>query len=83
MKNSVYSIMDVKAAVFGRPFVQLNNAVAMRTFSDLAKDAQSEISRHPEDFKLFRLGEFDDNSGVLSPVAQPEFLASGSDFDVK
>lgn len=34
-------------------------------FTDLANDKNTTVGRHPEDFKLVRLGEFDDIEGTL------------------
>ena len=80
MKINSYSIRDGKGCIFGRPFFQVNNSVAMRTFQDLVADPQTEIHRHPDDFKLYLVGSFDDNTGVLAPEVQPVFLAHGTDF---
>lgn len=63
MKLCVYSIFDVKAGVFNTPFFQVNDQVAKRAFSDLVNDPQSMLFKHPEDFTLWRLGEFDDQLG--------------------
>lgn len=76
----IFSINDVKALSFGQPFFAVNKGIAVRMFSDLVNDKNSMVSKHPDDFKLYMLGEFDDNSGGLSPVAQPEFLHSASEF---
>jgi len=38
------------------------------------------MSRHPADFRLVRLGEYDDNSGKLFPLDSPEFVCNLSDF---
>ena len=80
MKVKVFSVRDEKANSFGQPFFAVNDNIARRMFSDLVEDPKSMVARHPDDFKLYSLGEFDDNSGELSPLAQPEFLAHGVDF---
>lgn len=79
MKVNVYSIFDEKAAAYAPPFFMGHNGQAIRAFSDLVEDNKSAISRHPADYTLYKLGEFDDNSGVIKGV-QPEFLARASDF---
>ena len=80
MQIQVFSIRDGKSCVFGMPFFRVNKGVAMRDFSDLVNDVQTSIHKHPDDFKLYSLGEFDDNSGEFVSLPQPEFLAHGSDF---
>ena len=80
MVIKVFSIHDVKASTFGQPFFAVNRGIAVRMFSDLVSDKNSMVSKHPDDFKLYELGAFDDNSGGLSPLAQPDFLHCASEF---
>lgn len=77
---NVYSIRDVKLGVYNTPFVQTHRAGAIRAFSDLVKDQQSTISRHPEDFQLFEIGTFDQDTGRLNPHDDSLFLANATDF---
>lgn len=79
MVLKVYAIQDVKAGHYATPFFMASNGLAIRAFSDLVKDQQSTLSRHPDDFKLFLIGEYDDNSGELIST-KPEFLANASEF---
>lgn len=76
----VFSVFDEKSAFFGQPFFLPHNGVALRSFSDLVSDPQTSVNRHPEDFKLYLIGTFDDNSGGLTSLAQPEFLANATDY---
>lgn len=65
MKLKVFALFDSKAAYYGTPFFLQNKMVAMRSFSDLVKDPQSMVSKHPEDFNLYEIGEYDDSTGVM------------------
>jgi hypothetical protein len=69
MRLFAYSIYDVKAQVFHRPFFQQSDGQAVRTFSDIAVDPESEIGKHPEDYSIFRIGEFEDENAAL--VGEP------------
>jgi len=80
MVLKVFSIFDVKASVFSQPFFSTHNGTALRSFSDLVGEQGTSVCKHPEDFKLYCLGEYDDNSGALLSKPQPEFLANASDF---
>lgn len=60
MKLNCYAVYDVKACVYNTPFFMLNHGVALRAFSDWSNDSQTVIARHPEDYSLWFLGEFDD-----------------------
>lgn len=68
MKTQAYSIYDRKALVYHLPFYALNDAVAVRTLSDVVADPQSMFSRHPNDYVLYQVGEFDDGNGTLTPT---------------
>ena len=62
MKTEIYAIYDSKAQVYNKPFHQVNQAVAMRTATDLANDSNSEIAKNPEDYTMFYLGNYDDQT---------------------
>jgi len=83
MIKSLFSIQDVKVSVFYPPVVLLNENDARRMLHDVVSNPETIISKHPDDFRLFKVGEFDDNSGVLSSLAQPVFIANAIDFVVK
>lgn len=68
MVIKVYSIRDTKAEYFGTPFFAQSRGVALRMFSDLVNDSRSAISKHPEDYALFEIGNYDDQVGVVSGV---------------
>lgn len=76
----VFSVRDDKAALFMSPFFFSAVGQAVRAFSDLVNDASSMVGRHPEDFGLFEIGAFDDNSGKLESLPAPKLLGRASDF---
>jgi len=80
MVVKVFSIFDVKAKAFGSPFFMHHNGLALRAFSDLCADDKTAVFKHPEDYKLYCLGEFDDCSGALVSLPQPEFMSNAVDF---
>lgn len=80
MKLKVFSVYDEKACAFSSPFNMAHKGQAMRAFQDLIQDGKSMVSKHPGDFKLYELGEFDDNSGKYVNQAQPVYICIGSEF---
>lgn len=68
----IFSLYDSKAGAFLRPFFAQNTQVAERALSDAVNNPQETVARHPEDFCLFKLGTFDEESGELVPEAAPE-----------
>lgn len=83
-KFNMYAIRDVKTA-FMQPFIAINHQSAMRGFHmDLvnAKGSNSMMGFAPEDFDLYYIGTFDNDSGVVSPLTVPELVQSGSLLEV-
>lgn len=68
-----YSVFDLKAAAFGSPFFFHQHGQAMRAVMDAASDPNSMLSRHPADFALYCVGQWDDLTGRLEAIA-PEQL---------
>lgn len=75
-----FAIRDIKIDSFHLPFFQTHKAGAMRMFSDLARDQQSPMAKHPEDFQLFEIGVYDPQTAQLIPHSQTAFLANATDF---
>ena len=65
----LYSIKDVKAASFDRPFPMPNDNVAIRSVKTLVNEPSQDLCKYPEDFELWYLGELDQATGLLIPGA--------------
>lgn len=65
MKLNAYTIYDVASGVYMRPFFSQADGQALRGFNDLATDAEHEIGKHPEDYTLYRIGDFNDSTGEI------------------
>lgn len=80
MITKVFSVYDSKAKAYGVPFFMPSSGVAVRAFSDLSNDPQSMVFRHANDFVLYEIGSFDDNSGRLTFIVPHIQLGIGADF---
>lgn len=80
MDMKVFSVYDTKAMCYGVPFFMGSVGAAVRAFGDLAADAQSTVSKHPSDYILFQIGEFEDGKGTLVAVSPVRNLGFASDF---
>lgn len=81
MRLYIFAVRDRMADVFGSPFMQASKNMAIRTFSDSVNavgDTGGLISKHPDDFDLYQLGTWDDNTGLYS-TGQPEQIAIGKE----
>lgn len=63
MQLKIYSIRDAKAEIFNAPFYKNTHGEAERDFSMLVNEEKSKINKFPEDYDLYHLGSFDDQTG--------------------
>lgn len=76
----VFSLYDSKAKMFGPPFFMQTRGMAVRALSDLVKDSQSMVCRHPDDFVMYQIGEFNDQDAVFKNQNPHELVSMASDF---
>lgn len=65
MKLNIYAVFDSKAAAYASPFFMQRDTMALRAFTDLTNDRQSSINKHPEDYSLWKIGSYDDDTGLV------------------
>ena len=72
----VCSVLDVKAKAFLQPFFVANSSMAIRSFGDAVNNAKPDNNfyQHPEHFRLYQLGTFDDETGLHTLLDAPEFV---------
>jgi len=73
MKLNAYSIFDKAVNAYMRPFFMQTDGQALRAFSDQVMDGESPPAMHPEDYALFRIGGFDEDTGMLEP-SEPKVI---------
>lgn len=73
----IYAVHDLAVDAYGMPFFLNSKGEAMRSFTDEvnSSNANSAIAKHPEDYVLFELGEYDEKSGTITPHEKPLLLA--------
>lgn len=76
----IFALNDAKLGEFGQPFYFQARGQAVRFLQDLVKDGKTTISQHPEDFRLYMLGNYSPNTGTFENLPTPEYLASASDY---
>jgi len=80
MITSICAVYDITANLFGAPFSATNGQVATRQFQAELNhpEAKGPMQTHPQDFKLFELGAFDNTHGRFQLHDQPLFLYQGA-----
>ena len=66
MKFNIYAVFDSKSEAHTTPFFDHAQGRALRTFKDCCNDSEHQFGKHPEDYTLFNLGEYDDATGTIT-----------------
>lgn len=74
----MYSIRDSKSEIFNAPFYKSTHGEAERDFTKLVNDDKSMLSQFPEDFDLYYLGVYDDNTGKIMARDTPEHVTKAA-----
>lgn len=67
MKLNAYTLFDTKSLVFNTPFFTHTHGAATRMCADLVADLNTTVGRHPADYVLYCIGQYDDEKGALVP----------------
>lgn len=82
MITGLYAIKDAKST-FMPCTVDVNDATAIRNFEHAVRQHDSILASHPNDFALFKVGEYDNESGHVSPLIPLLHLCDASQCLVK
>lgn len=78
----VVSVKDRAVDAYNRPFIVPTTGAAIRSFTDEVNRKESEMYAHPEDYDLYEIGTFDDQTGNIS-TQQPRVLTRAQDVVIK
>lgn len=76
MKLQMFSVFDQPAGAYLPPFYARTRGEALRQFMDALCNPEHQFAKHPKDYTLFFLAEFDDNTGAIQCEATPSKMAS-------
>ena len=72
MMMDAYSVFDIKAGLYGPIVLFPNTLSAIRWFGDVANEKGNAVNRHPSDYMLMQVGQFDDNTGEMVSFTPPK-----------
>lgn len=77
----MFAIRDRALGAFMRPWVAQTIGQAVRMFQDECDNTQGEINKHPDDYDLYHIGLFEDQTGKLQTTdQQPKLVATGAHY---
>lgn len=62
----IFGIKDTKVG-FTNVIMAQNEAVARRYLAEMVRDTNNLISKYNEDYEIYKLGEFNENTGEIMP----------------
>lgn len=74
MELKMYSFQDQKAGIFYPPIFKATYAEAERDFSNIINHKGSIMNTNPEDYHMYYLGTYDNNTGSLAPIKPPQHM---------
>lgn len=78
MQKPIFSVYDKKAALYSQPFLTVNEGTAIRMFNRACHDPNNDISLYADDYALYHIGMFCDESGQITPQYPPVHVIDGS-----
>lgn len=82
MKLKAFSVYDKAAAAWMQPFFMKTKGEALRAFMDTVANREHPFFRHAEDYALFQVGEFDDETSSMEKC-EPELMARAHELIAK
>lgn len=67
----MFSVKDVKTGLFANPVMAVNLPAMQRMLHEVLSSGTHQFAKYPEDFVLYEIGEFDDQSGFIRPTEVP------------
>ena len=61
-KMQMFTIYDRKAEAYAQPVFYPSTGAAIRAFADAVNKPGNDFSAHPEDFMLFHIGSFNEDT---------------------
>ena len=76
----VFTVRDAKADAYLAPFFMKTKGLAIRGFETTVNDQKTEFNKYPEDYDLYQIGEYDEQSGKILSADTPEHICKAVDL---
>ena len=80
MIQKVFTVFDAKAKAYLQPFFMPTTGMATRAFTDLCNDQNHMFNHHPEDYSLFEIAEYDDQTARYTENSTFVPLGTGLEY---
>lgn len=80
MNLKMFCVYDSKALAYMSPFFMSSIGQATRAFGDTCNDKGSGFNKHPEDYTLFYVGDWNDTNASFQPLKTPTSLGLAIEY---
>lgn len=80
MKTNLFCVFDSAADRFTEPWPAPTVELALRRFRHTVNQEGNDIAMFPEDYTLFHIGEFDQETGLIEAFPSPRSLGVAITF---
>lgn len=77
MIHQMFVVHDSAAAAYLNPYCQWSDATALRQFTEMVNDPNHPFSKTPQDYTVFKIGQYDDETAEVKTLQAYEKLANG------
>jgi len=78
--HKIFCFKDDKSQTYGPPFCTETKGALIREVQTALKSGQAIWAKHPQDFAIYEIGDYNPLTGTVSPHAQLNCLGLVQDF---
>jgi len=75
-KLKAFAVFDSKIESWHPPMFFQHTGQAERTWMELCRDTQSMLNKHEADYVLYQIGEFNDDTGILTSITPVQVMTA-------
>jgi len=80
MNLKIFTVYDSKLEAYLQPFVMQSKGQALRAWIDTIQDQSTQFNKHPADFTMFEIGEWNQITGEI--IKHPVKLSLGTALEM-
>jgi hypothetical protein len=80
--KTIYALKDTAVQAFNTPMFMRSQGEMLRALQDEVNTdkTKSALAAHPEDYELYRLGEYNEDTGAITPEQPAVLIARAKDL---
>lgn len=76
----LFCIYDSKIPVYEELLALRSKAEAIRMFETTVQTKDNRLNKYPSDYSMFLIGEWDEETGLITSYPAPQHIASALEF---